>query len=125
MQAKAASAKIAAEEDNQAPNTAASPHSGGTDFDKQQAAVNNEQLEGLPFSTAHGEGQAPGPDGQAERQPSDAERQADRQPQGNALADQEGSRSEDSELEAAHGVWQVFQDILPVQRYWWKKLHFR
>ncbi|KAL3153705.1 hypothetical protein ABBQ32_013302 [Trebouxia sp. C0010 RCD-2024] len=123
LQAKAAAAISAAREGNQAGATAAGPQEGGSPLDKhRQAGAYNEQIEGLPSSAdGRGEGQPHGPDGQAERQPSGAERQADRHPPGN----QQGSRSEDAELEAAWGVWQVFQDLLPVQRYWWEKLHFR
>ncbi|KAL3140399.1 hypothetical protein ABBQ38_004659 [Trebouxia sp. C0009 RCD-2024] len=107
LQAKAAAAVC---EDNQAATTADGPREGGSPVDKRrQAGAYNEQHEGLPSSAEERkEGQPLGPDGQAERQPSGAERQA-----------------EDAELEAARGVWQVFQDLLPVQRYWWQKLHFR
>ena len=134
LQAQAAAATTAAEEHNQAANTAASPQEGGSPLEQhQQAGAHNGQLEGLP-SSADGlvAGQAPELDGHterqpslAERQPSGAERYAEGHLQGNGLADQQGSRSEDSELKAARGVWQVFQDLLPVQRYWWEKLHFR
>ena len=68
------------------------------------------------------EGQA---ERQAERQPFRAEGQDEGQPQVSALPKQQGSSSPESELEAAWGTWKAFQELLPVQRHWWKKLHFR
>ena len=109
LQAKAALAQSTTGEDNQAPSSYGSPQKDGC----------NEQHKGLSSSIdAHVEGQSAVVNMQAERQSPGTEGQAERQTQG-------GSGREGSELDAAMGVWQAFRDLLPVQRYWWMKQHFR
>ncbi|DBB18902.1 TPA: hypothetical protein ACH3X3_000484 [Trebouxia sp. C0006] len=51
---------------------------------------------------------------------------ADGQAPGNEGDEQQaGSSAAEAELGAAWDAWQALQDLLTVQRYWWKKLHFR
>ena len=84
------------------------------------------QAEGQPPGIeGQAERQSPGTEGQAERQFPGTEGQVERQPQGDSPRHQQGSGSEDSELEAAWVAWHAFRDLLPVQRSWWMKLHFR
>lgn len=64
-------------------------------------------------------------DRQDERQADGADGQPERQAAGNEGDDQQASISGASELEAAWETWQAFQELLTVQRYWWKKLHLR
>ena len=77
-----------------------------------------------PGAGGQTERQPPGAEGQTDRQLPGAEGQAEREPQGNTLSDQQGSRSERSELEAAWAGWQALRELLLVQRCWWVKLHF-
>lgn len=118
---------MAGEDNNQAARPACSPEQrAAAQASEQPAAAHNGQHQGVSSSTdRHAEGQTPEVDGQAERQPRGAEGQADREPLGNALSDQQSSRSEGSELQAAWDVWQAFRDLLPLERCWWVKLHFR
>lgn len=93
---------------------------------EQPAVAHNGQHQGVsPGLDRHAEGQTPEVDGQAERQLRPAEGQDEREPQGNAPSDQQSSGSEGSELQAAWDVWQAFRELLPVERCWWVKLHFR
>lgn len=48
-----------------------------------------------------------------------------RQTTGNEGDDQPAGSSHTSQVEAAWHAWQALQELLTVQRYWWKKLHFR
>ena len=121
LQAKAASAQDA--------GPACSPQQGvAQQSDKQPGSAHDGHHSGSSSGIDANE-QTPEVGGQAEaqteRQPPDAEGQAEREPEGNALSDQQGSRGEGSELEAAWAGWQAFQELLPVQRCWWVKLHFR
>ena len=51
---------------------------------------------------------------------------ADGQAPGNEGDEQQaGSSAAEAELGAAWDAWQALQELLTVQRYWWKKLHFR
>ncbi|DBA95870.1 hypothetical protein WJX77_002544 [Trebouxia sp. C0004] len=61
------------------------------------------------------------------QQPGDADGQVERQASGNEGGDEQqaGSSAAGAELGAAWDAWQIVQELLTVQRYWWKKLHFR
>ena len=60
------------------------------------------------------------------QQPGDADGQLERQAPGNVGDEQQaGSSAAGAELRAAWDAWQALQELLTVQRYWWKKLHFR
>jgi hypothetical protein len=71
------------------------------EFSSQRAAANGQQL-------------------------GDANGQVERQASGNEGDEQQaGSSAAGAELGAAWDAWQALQELLTVQRYWWKKLHFR
>ena len=60
------------------------------------------------------------------QQAGDADGQAERQASGNEGDKQQaGSSAAGAEVGAAWDAWQALQELLTVQRYWWKKLHFR
>lgn len=60
------------------------------------------------------------------QQPGDADGQVERQASGNEGDEQQaGSSAAGAEAGAAWDAWQALQELLTVQRYWWKKLHFR
>ncbi|DBA75933.1 TPA: hypothetical protein ACH3X2_008992 [Trebouxia sp. C0005] len=81
---------------------------------REQSAAQGDRE--LPSQRAAADGQPPGEaDGQAERQAPGNE--GDEQPA--------GSRAAGAELGAAWDAWQALQELLTVQRHWWKKLHFR
>ena len=149
LQAKKASAQSMAGGDYQAAIPACAPQqqSGAPLGETCGSAHSGRHKEVVPSTDAHASGQTPEIGGQAERQPPGTEGQGEREPpgttgqaereplgtegqgerelQGNTPRDQQGSGSEGSELEAARAVWHSFRDLLPVQRCWWVKLHFR
>lgn len=60
------------------------------------------------------------------QQPRHADGQAERRASGNEGDEQQaGCCAAGAELRAAWATWQALQELLTVQRYWWKKLHFR
>ncbi len=60
------------------------------------------------------------------QQPGDADGQVERQASGNEGDEQQaGSSAGGAQVGAAWDTWQALQELLTMQRYWWKKLHFR
>jgi hypothetical protein len=60
------------------------------------------------------------------QQAGDADGQVERQAPGSEGDEQQaGSSAAGAEVRAAWDAWQALQELLTVQRYWWKKLHFR
>lgn len=134
LQAKETSAQGMTGEDNQAAVPACAPQQQGEQLGEQHGTAHDQLFPSTnahdargqtPDITGQADGQPSGTQGQAERQPPSTEGQADRGPQRNESRDQQSSRSEGSEQEAAWAIWQAFRDLLPVQRYWWVRLHFR
>ena len=93
--------------------------------DGHQTSSKRQPQTPTPNAEGQAEGQLAAADQQTERQPESSSLGTDRQHEGNTVGNKGDDSDEISELESTWEIWEAFQELLPVQRHWWKKLHFR